>query len=302
MPVSRPPLEQLIYSLVPSLAPVRGTRTDDPKEKERRESVAEMMEWCQKILDRSVLSRRRRLVVRADILNSNLPSSTPLSAETLPETVKRMIYAYTSSGAKEGGAEKALKFNAIWNKLERGKLLSSPNPHLELLAALSPINPNNASRSTVAGSSKSPKNMPPPTFPSTKPSSSRQPLVDAVPNISLLGFDAKGKAKADIINQWRANRSQPPFPQHLLLRDTLYLLQGIDGRYVHFAVSPPKEQNPYLTERGREGEGTGFPLGKEGPIIEEGYDDEVVGIEIVADEEKVKSTDYVWREDHADKH
>ncbi|EAL21609.1 hypothetical protein CNBC6460 [Cryptococcus deneoformans B-3501A] len=207
-----------------------------------------------------------------------------------------MIYAYTSSGAKEGGAEKALKFNAIWNKLERGvslgatrdyrsnsslgcqKLLSSPNPHLELLAALSPINPNNASRSTVAGSSKSPKNMPPPTFPSTKPSSSRQPLVDAVPNISLLGFDAKGKAKADIINQWRANRSQPPFPQHLLLRDTLYLLQGIDGRYVHFAVSPPKEQNPYLTERGREGEGTGFPLGKEGPIIEEGYDDEVVVI------------------------
>lgn len=228
MPVSRPPLEQLIYSLVPSLAPVRGTRTDDPKEKERRESVAEMMEWCQKILDRSVLSRRRRLVVRADILNSNLPSSTPLSAETLPETVKRMIYAYTSSGAKEGGAEKALKFNAIWNKLERGvslgatrdyrsnsslgcqKLLSSPNPHLEFLAALSPINPNNASRSTVAGSSKSPKNMPPPTFPSTKPSSSRQPLVDAVPNISPLGFDAKGKAKADIINQWRANRCELP--------------------------------------------------------------------------------------------
>lgn len=86
--------------------------------------------------------------------------------------------------------------------------------------------------------------------------------------------------------------AQLPFPQHLLLRDTLYLLQGIDGRYVRFAISPPKEQNPYLTERAREGEGTGFPLGKEGPIIEEG-DDEVVGIEIVADEAKVRSIDYV---------
>ncbi|OXG74279.1 gamma-tubulin complex component 3 [Cryptococcus neoformans Gb118] len=262
-PVSRPPLEQLIYSLVPSLAPVRGTRTDDLKEKERRENVAEMMKWCQEILD------------------SNLPSSTPLSAETLPETVKRMIYASASSGAKEGGAEKALKFNAIWNKLERGKLLSSPNPHLEFLAALSPINPNNAPRSAAAGSSKSSRNMPPPTFPSTKSSSSRQPLADA-----MIHSDSKGKSKADIINQWRATRSQPPFPQHLLLRDTLYLLQGIDGRYVRFAISPPKERNPYLTERGREGEGTGFPLGKEGPIIEEEDDDEIVGIEIVADEEK----------------
>lgn len=79
------------------------------------------------------------------------------------------------------------------------------------------------------------------------------------------------------------------------MRDTLYLLQGIDGRYVRFAISPPKERNPYLTERGREGEGTGFPLGKEGPIIEEEDDDEIVGIEIVADEEKVRSTDHIWR-------
>lgn len=222
-PVSRPPLEQLIYSLVPSLAPVRGTRTDDLKEKERRENVAEMMKWCQEILDRSVVSRRHRPVIRADILYSKLPSSTPLSAETLPETVKRMIYASASSGAKEGGAEKALKFSAIWNKLERGvslgathgyrsnssfgcqKLLSSPNPHLEFLAALSPINPNNAPRSAAAGSSKSSRNMPPPTFPSTKPSSSRQPLADA-----MIHSDSKGKSKADIINQWRATRCKLP--------------------------------------------------------------------------------------------
>lgn len=128
-PVSRPPLEQLIYSLVPSLAPVRGTRTDDLKEKERRENVAEMMKWCQEILDRSVVSRRHRPVIRADILYSNLPSSTPLSAETLPETVKRMIYASASSGAKEGGAEKALKFNSIWNKLERGVSLGATHDY-----------------------------------------------------------------------------------------------------------------------------------------------------------------------------
>ncbi|EIW66546.1 hypothetical protein TREMEDRAFT_72372 [Tremella mesenterica DSM 1558] len=46
---------------------------------------------------------------------------------------------------------------------------------------------------------------------------------------------------------------QPPFPDVLLLRDCLYLLQGIDGRYVRFALRPPHEQNPYLTDKGKEG-------------------------------------------------
>jgi hypothetical protein len=59
--------------------------------------------------------------------------------------------------------------------------------------------------------------------------------------------------------------AQPPFPTHLLLRDTLYLLQGIDGRYVRFAVDAAK--------------------GSGGGEAEE----EVVGIEIVADEAKVRS-------------
>jgi hypothetical protein len=59
--------------------------------------------------------------------------------------------------------------------------------------------------------------------------------------------------------------AQPPFPTHLLLRDTLYLLQGIDGRYVRFDVNEAK----------------GFGGGES--------EAEVVGIEIVADEARVRS-------------
>jgi gamma-tubulin complex component 3 len=59
--------------------------------------------------------------------------------------------------------------------------------------------------------------------------------------------------------------AQPPFPTHLLLRDTLYLLQGIDGRYVRFHVNEAK----------------GFGGGES--------EDEVVGIEIVADQAKVRT-------------
>lgn len=69
----------------------------------------------------------------------------------------------------------------------------------------------------------------------------------------------------------------------------MYLLQGIDGRYVRFAYRDPPQQNPYLTERGKKGEGMGFPLGKEGDAGPSRMTDEqeVVGLEFVADEELV---------------
>lgn len=80
--------------------------------------------------------------------------------------------------------------------------------------------------------------------------------------------------------------AQRPFPQHLLLRDALYLLQGIDGRYVRFAFRDPPQQNPYLTDKGKKGEGMGFPLGKEGDAGPSllADEEEVVGLEFVADE------------------
>ena len=51
----------------------------------------------------------------------------------------------------------------------------------------------------------------------------------------------------------------------------------------------PKQQNPYLTERGKAVEGAGFDLGEEGAVLNEdqGEEGDVVGIEIVADEPRV---------------
>ncbi|WVQ74593.1 hypothetical protein IAR50_004194 [Cryptococcus sp. DSM 104548] len=261
---SRPPLEQLVSSLIPSLAPVRGARPDDPVEKERRERVEELTAWCQ------------------DILDSNLPSSIPLSENTLPDFVKRMVYSSKTTGS-ESGSNKALRLSSIWSKLERGRLLSSPTPHLQFLAALSDMNPNNVSRGT-ANPPRSSNYMAAPAFPSTKAGSSKQPMggPGALDQTELSG---KGKSRAEMLKEWRTLKSQPTFPPHLLLRDALYLLQGIDGRYVHFAFAPPKEQNPYLTEKGKKNEGTGFPLGRDGAVMESAEEgEEVVGIEIVADE------------------
>ncbi|OCF57900.1 gamma-tubulin complex component 3 [Kwoniella mangroviensis CBS 10435] len=307
---ARSPLEQLAYSLVPSLAPPRSHRAnvdarsgrssvassrpdsraevDDEVEKERKEKVRELMEWCEEIME------------------SRLPSSAPLSASTLPDTAKRILLQSipraassqnTRGESSSSGSERAIEFGGIWNKLEKGRLLSSPLPHLQFLLSLSDFNPNNVPTKTPtsnfrisqASSSSSTRSMPPPPVPSTF-SSSRSPLVDTGSNnIQSLDFDVKGKSKAEILISWRTSKSQKPFPPHLLLRDTLYLLQGIDGRYVRFALRPPKEQNPYLTEKGRAGEGVGFPLGKDGSIPQgedEGEEGEIVGIEIVADQNK----------------
>lgn len=68
-------------------------------------------------------------------------------------------------------------------------------------------------------------------------------------------------------------------------------MQGIDGRYVRFAIRPPKEKNPYLTEKGRAGDGAGFALGKDGApqVVDPGDEGDVVGIDIVVDEGKVRT-------------
>lgn len=41
-------------------------------------------------------------------------------------------------------------------------------------------------------------------------------------------------------------QGRPHIPEQLILRDTLYLLQGISGKYVQFSVSKDTEQNKEL--------------------------------------------------------
>ncbi|RSH94655.1 Microtubule-nucleating Tub4p (gamma-tubulin) complex component [Saitozyma podzolica] len=246
---SRPPLESLVYALVPSLAPPRTRTGDAEQEKERKDKVREVMEFCEEIME------------------SRLPSSTPLAASTLSEAVRRLLL-------QSAGSDKALRFGGLWNKLERGRTLASPQPHLQFLLALSRLDPKNAPPHTSSAASthrSGSRKAADPTsssavFPSTQEptaSSSRRVLEDTgTINVSPSHWSGKGKSKADVLKAWRTARSQPPFPTHLLLRDTLYLLQGIDGRYVRFAVDAAK--------------------GSGGGEAEE----EVVGIEIVADEAK----------------
>ncbi|ORY24380.1 Spc98 family-domain-containing protein [Naematelia encephala] len=283
-----------------------------------------MIEVCERQVFHSILSSRSMSEIweSEQVLNhgfySRISSTTPLSPSALPDIARRMLLlseaSSTSAGKtdgrassrqsmsrikseKESGNDRAMRFGGIWSKLERGKTLASPLPHLQFLMALSSLDEKTA---TTSSSSKSISNMMPPPVPtavfsSTLPaaasaSSSRRPLQETAQTNLPTGTDdwrGKGKSKADMLRAWRTAQSRPPFPDQLLLRDTLYLLQGIDGRYVRFAVRPPAEQNPYLTEKGKAGDGIGFGLGRDGAVpAHEGQEGDVVGIDIVADEAK----------------
>ena len=120
-PRPRPPLESLIYTCLPTLAPPRirpsssasSSRTDhgsDPREeKERQERVKELMEFCEEIMD------------------SRLPSSAPLDIGTLPDTARRLL-------AKKGDGDTGLRFNGSWSKLEKGVCLGPLMPRVELMS------------------------------------------------------------------------------------------------------------------------------------------------------------------------
>lgn len=157
-------------------------------------------------------------------------------------------------------------------------MLSSPNKHLQFLTALAGMSSDEPKRFSATKFSSPP--------PKSRPSS-----VTVLNEVDLASPprtpvpSAAGKSRAALLQEWRTQHHRPPFPEHLLLRDALYLLQGIDGRYVQFALSAEPQRNPYLTDKGRAGDGTGFPLGKDGQDPEAG-EQEVVGIKIVEDEGK----------------
>lgn len=67
--------------------------------------------------------------------------------------------------------------------------------------------------------------------PTPRLSSSPSPIDSGAPASNK----PKGKSKARLLQEWRARSGQTHLPESLLLRDTLYLLQGISGKHVRFS-------------------------------------------------------------------
>ncbi|KAF7355351.1 Spindle pole body component [Mycena sanguinolenta] len=132
----------------------------------------------------------------------------------LSDLVKRQLLQSSPNGAA------SLKFTNLLSRLLDQPVLSRKHASILFLQSLA----SSSSRPTPAFL---PALAPPP-----------PPRISATPSpvetpVSRL---PKGKSKADILREYRLRIGRPHLPEHLILRDTLYLLQGISGKYVRFSI------------------------------------------------------------------
>ncbi|CDO71343.1 hypothetical protein BN946_scf184908.g101 [Trametes cinnabarina] len=145
----------------------------------------------------------------------------------LADLIKRHLLQTSPSGAS------TLRFTNLLSRLLDQPVLSRKHASLQFLHTLtsSPI-------SAPASSFLPALAPPPPAKPSSKAATPTEPHFAARTH--------KGKSKAEVLREYRLRLGQPHIPEHLILRDTLYLLQGISGKYVQFSVSKDAEQNKEL--------------------------------------------------------
>ncbi|KAJ7129622.1 gamma-tubulin complex DGRIP91/SPC98 component [Mycena epipterygia] len=137
----------------------------------------------------------------------------------LSDLVKRQLLQSSPTGAA------SLKFTNLLSRLLDQPVLSRKHASILFLQSL-------ASSSSRPAAGFLPTLAPPP-----PPRISSSPSPVEVP-VSRL---PRGKSKADILREYRAKIGRPHLPENLLLRDTLYLLQGISGKYVRFSIQDDPE-------------------------------------------------------------
>ncbi|KAG9032231.1 Microtubule-nucleating Tub4p (gamma-tubulin) complex component [Tulasnella sp. JGI-2019a] len=94
---------------------------------------------------------------------------------------------------------------------------------------------------SLSSSASSTSTMPTslPTIQQPAPSQNKRPKQNGVlPSAPQVTHDSRprvGKSKAQILLEYRNKIGHPHVPEDLLVRDSLYLLQGISGKHVHLA-------------------------------------------------------------------
>ncbi|RDB22495.1 Spindle pole body component alp6 [Hypsizygus marmoreus] len=152
-----------------------------------------------------------------DILSSHIGQNQEPDLGYLADKVKRHLLQTSPSGVA------SLKFTNLLSRFLDQPVLSRKHATLLFLQSLA------SSRQTATATSFLPSLAPPPP---PRHSSSPSP-VEPSPTTR----QPKGKSKAEILREYRAKIGRSHLPEQPLLRDALYLLQGISGKYVHFNLN-----------------------------------------------------------------
>ncbi|KAJ7283605.1 gamma-tubulin complex, component 3 [Mycena rebaudengoi] len=156
-----------------------------------------------------------------EILNSHIGGNNrEPDLGHLSDLVKRQLLQSSPSGAA------SLKFTNLLSRLLDQPVLSRKHASILFLQSLASSSPRPTSGflPTLA--------PPPPARPSPSPSPVDLPTAPRLP---------RGKSKADILREYRLKIGRSHLAENLLLRDTLYLLQGISGKYVRFSIQDDPE-------------------------------------------------------------
>ncbi|KZT12581.1 gamma-tubulin complex DGRIP91/SPC98 component [Laetiporus sulphureus 93-53] len=163
-----------------------------------------------------------------EILSSRIGQAVDTDIGYLGDIIKRHLLQSSPDGTS------TLRFTNLLSRLLDQSILTRKHATLQFLHSLAL-----SSKPTALSPAYLPSLAPPPSSrPSSKPSTS----VDSTAQARL----PKGKSKAEILREYRAKIGRPHLLEHLILRDTLYLLQGISGKYVHFSPSATDDGNHEL--------------------------------------------------------
>ncbi|KAG7096908.1 hypothetical protein E1B28_004313 [Marasmius oreades] len=159
--------------------------------------------------------RNELVTISQDILQSRIGQRHEADIGHLSDLIKRQLIKTTDSESA------SLRFTNLLSRLLDQPVLSRKHACVQFLQSVS------SSRHSTTGPPFLPSLAPPP--PSRKAASPSSPSPRTpLPQV--------GKSKAERLREYRLQSvAGTPLPENLLLRDTLYLLQGISGRYVQFS-------------------------------------------------------------------
>ncbi|KAI0304037.1 gamma-tubulin complex DGRIP91/SPC98 component [Russula brevipes] len=156
-----------------------------------------------------------------DVLSSHIGQSREKDMGHLADIVKRRLI----QSRPDGGAA-SVQFTNLLSRLLEQPVLSRKYDTVLFLHSL--------------GSSTWTPHLAPSFLPSLAPSppvtSKHTPVVSPIDSTTPAQPPRKGKSKAELLREVRARSGYSHIPEVALLRDALYLLQGISGKHVRFAT------------------------------------------------------------------
>ncbi|PPQ72575.1 hypothetical protein CVT26_003706 [Gymnopilus dilepis] len=178
-------------------------------------------------LARTDESLKNELVAHCqDILKSHIGHTTEMNYSQLVDVIKRRLLQLSPNGAS------ASKFSNLVMRLVDQPVLTKKQEAVQFLSTLSTLNTHQSASITMPG-------LP-------RPSSGR-PVAPTTHVEPSAGDWETTLSNAARLAEFRAQRGVALLNESLLVRDTLYLMQGISGKYVRFAISQASEKTLVFT-------------------------------------------------------